>query len=158
MPKQSLDDMRQHLIDDIARNKEVITKNNIKVAAYQDGYTARYNTYQREETARVQAQEETARVQSAQWNATLQQWAWPSAAGAILIVVAVQAGRTFRHRESERTKRRALLLLYARTCLPPSTRVQIIDYRGEPALADHDAGEIIPYSVAALTVGDEMSR
>ena len=31
VPKQSLDDMRQFLIDDIARNKEVITKNNIKV-------------------------------------------------------------------------------------------------------------------------------
>lgn len=31
VPKQSLDDMRQFLIDDIARNKEVIQKNNIKV-------------------------------------------------------------------------------------------------------------------------------
>ena len=31
VPKQSLDEMRQFLIDDIARNKEVIEKNNIKV-------------------------------------------------------------------------------------------------------------------------------
>lgn len=31
VPKQSLDEMRQFLIDDIARNKEVIQKNNIKV-------------------------------------------------------------------------------------------------------------------------------
>ncbi len=31
VPKQSMDDMRQYLIDDIARNKEVIAKNNIKV-------------------------------------------------------------------------------------------------------------------------------
>jgi len=31
VPKQSLDDMRQFLIDDIARNREVIRKNNIKI-------------------------------------------------------------------------------------------------------------------------------
>lgn len=31
VPKQSVDDMRQHLIEDIARNKEVIQKNNIKI-------------------------------------------------------------------------------------------------------------------------------
>jgi len=31
VPKQPMDDMRQFLIDDIARNKEVIQKNNIKV-------------------------------------------------------------------------------------------------------------------------------
>ena len=123
---------------------------------YQDGYTARYEAYQAGETARAQAREETERVQSEQWNATLRQWAWPSAAGAILIVVAAQAGRTLRHRESERTRRRALLLLYAREYLPADTRVQIIDYRGDLALADHDAGEIIPYSVAALTVNLEQ--
>jgi tripartite-type tricarboxylate transporter receptor subunit TctC len=31
VPKQAMDDMRQFLIDDIARNKQVIEKNNIKV-------------------------------------------------------------------------------------------------------------------------------
>ena len=31
VPKQSPDEMRQYLIDDIRRNKEVIEKNNIKV-------------------------------------------------------------------------------------------------------------------------------
>ena len=31
VPKQAMDEMRQYLIDDIARNKEVISKNNIKV-------------------------------------------------------------------------------------------------------------------------------
>jgi len=31
VPKQSLDDIKQHLIDDIARNKEVIQKNNIRI-------------------------------------------------------------------------------------------------------------------------------
>jgi hypothetical protein len=122
---------------------------------YQEGYTARYQAYQDGETARAQAREETERVQSEQWNATLRQWAWPSAAGAILIVVAAQAGRTLRHRESERTRRRALLLLYARAYLPADAQVQIIDYRGDLALVDHDAGEIVPYSVAALTVAAE---
>ena len=31
VPKQSLEDMRAYLVEDIRRNKEVITKNNIKV-------------------------------------------------------------------------------------------------------------------------------
>jgi hypothetical protein len=31
VPKQSPDEMRQYLLDDIRRNKEVIEKNNIKV-------------------------------------------------------------------------------------------------------------------------------
>ena len=122
---------------------------------YQGNYTARYEAYQAGETARAQARAETERVQAEQWNATLRQWAWPAAAGVTLVVVAVQAGRTFRHRESERTRRRALLLLYAQAYLPVGAQVQIIDYRGDLALVDHDAGEIVPYSVAALTVAAE---
>lgn len=117
-------------------------------------YSARYATWQREETARVQAREETERVQAEQWGATVRAWAWPAAIGAILIVVAVQAGRTIRHRDTERTRQRALLLLYARQTLPPGAHVEVLPWRGELALVDHDGGEIVPYSVAALTLAE----
>lgn len=123
-------------------------------------YTTRYNAWQAGETARVQAREATERVQAEQWGATVQTWAWPAAIGAAAIVVAVQAGRTIRHRDTERTRQRALLLLYARQELPPGTRigrgqgVEIIPWDGELALVDHSAEAIVPYSVAALTMAE----
>ena len=116
-------------------------------------YTTRYEAYQSGETAREQARQETERVQAEQWNSTLRTWAWPTAAAVVLVVVAVQAGRSYRHKESEQTKRRALLVWYVANCLPPGTNVQIGTWRGELAVINHDDGEIIPYSVASLEVG-----
>lgn len=113
-------------------------------------YTARYTAGQQEETRRVQAQEETERVQAEQWNQTLQQWAWPTAAAVILVVVAIQAGRTTRQWQSERTKRQALLVWYMGHMLPPGARAEIGTWRGDLAIIDHDSGEIIPYAVAQL--------
>lgn len=100
-------------------------------------------------TARVVAQEAGA---TARWQATtgavaaVAPWA---ALGAVLIVAAVQAGRSVRHWQTERTRRRALLALYMARCLPQGTSAQIVTWRGELAVADHDAGEIIPWQEAA---------
>ena len=114
--------------------------------------TTRYTTQQQQETLREQARQATERVQAEQWGNTLRTWAWPTAAAVILVVVAVQAGRSYRHGQSEQTKRRALLVWYAQHHLPDA-RVEIGQYRGELALIDHDSGEIIPYDVAQLEVG-----
>lgn len=113
-------------------------------------YTARFNERQRQETLRTQAREETARTWAAQAGATARVWAWPAAAGAILIVAAVQAGRTFRHRETEETRRRALLALYMARMLPDGARVEILPYRGQLAIVNHDDGEIIPWQTAQI--------
>ena len=114
--------------------------------------TARYTTQQQQETLREQARQATERVQAQEWGATMRVWAWPTAAAAVLVVIAVQAGRSHRHAQSEQTRRRALLVWYAQHHLPDA-RVEIGQYRGELALIDHDSGEIIPYDVAQLEVG-----
>jgi len=130
--------------------------NTVTDRTYQDNYTERYQAYQdgqtareQEQTRRVQAQEETRRIESEQWNATVRTWAWPTALAVILVVVAVQAGRTWRHRETEVTRRRALLDLYLTRMLPVDVHAAIGVYRGQPAIIDHDGGEIIPYDTAA---------
>lgn len=130
--------------------------NTVTNKTYQDGYTDRYQAYQdglvareQEQTRRVQAQEETERVQSEQWNATLRQWAWPTALAVILVVIAIQAGRSHRHRETEVTRRRALLVMYMGHMLP-GAHAAIGMYRGELAIINHDDGEIIPYDVAEI--------
>jgi len=114
-------------------------------------YTARYTVQQQEETLRTREREATERVQAEQWNETLRTWAWPTAAGVILVVAAVQGGRTLRHWQSERTKRRALLVWYAARYLPGAD-VEIAPYRGELSVINHTDGEIIPYSAAQLEV------
>ena len=70
-------------------------------------------------TARALAAQETRQIQAQEWNATLRSLgqagtivAVAVAAAAVLLVAAVQAGRTLRHRESERTRRVALLSAY----------------------------------------------
>ena len=115
--------------------------------------TTRYTAQQQQETLRERERQATERVQAEQWGDTLRTWAWPTAAAVVLVVVAVQAGRSYRHKESEQTKRRALLVWYVANCLPPGTNVQIGTWRGELAVINHDDGEIIPYSVASLEVG-----
>lgn len=112
-------------------------------------------------TARALAAEQSRQVQAQEWNATLRAFgdnatviaAW-AAAAAVLIVVAVQTGRTRRHAESERTRRVALLSAYIAHCLPAGARAEVVTVRGELAVVDHDRGEIIPYGVARV----EMAR
>ena len=116
-------------------------------------HTARYNMQQQQETLREQARQQG---ETARWQATTAAAPWVIAAGgltAVLIVAAVQVGRSHRHAQSEQTKRRALLVWYVANCLPPGTNVQIGTWRGELAVINHDDGEIIPYSVASLEVG-----
>lgn len=108
-------------------------------------------------TARALAAQQTRQVQAQEWNATLRAFgdnaatvaAW-AAAAAVLVVVSVQAGRTRRHTESERTRRAALLGLYIARYLPAGARAEVVTVRGELAVVDHDRGEIIPYAVAQL--------
>ncbi len=69
-------------------------------ATFANAVTEMYPAAQAAETAQRLAREETARVQAEQWGATVRGWAWPAAGIAVLIVVAVQTGRTLRHRES----------------------------------------------------------
>lgn len=110
-------------------------------------------------TARALAAEQSRQVQAQEWNATLRAFgdnatviaAW-AAAAAVLIVAAVQVGRTRRHTESERTRRVALLSAYIAHMLPPDAHAEVGTVRGELAVVDHDRGEIIPYGVAALEV------
>ena len=115
-------------------------------------HTARYNMQQQQETLREQARQQG---ETARWQATTAAAPWVIAAGGLTVVlveVAVQAGRSHRHAQSEQTRRRALLVWYAQHHLPDA-RVEIGQYRGELALIDHDSGEIIPYDVAQLEVG-----
>ena len=112
-------------------------------------------------TARALAAQETRQIQAQEWNSTLRSIgdnaaviaAW-AAAAAVLVVAAVQAGRTLRHAQTERTRRRALLAWYIAQRLPAGAHAEIVTHRGQLAVADHDAGEIIPYPVAQL----EMAR
>lgn len=112
-------------------------------------------------TARALAAEQSRQIQAQEWNATLRAFgdnaaviaAW-AAAAAVLVVAAVQAGRTLRHAQTERTRRRALLAWYIAQRLPAGAHAEIVTHRGQLAVADHDAGEIIPYPVAQL----EMAR
>ena len=108
-------------------------------------------------TARYLAAQETRQIQAQEWNATLRSLgqagtivAVAVAAAAVLLVAAVQAGRTLRHRESERTRRVALLGAYITQMLPPGAHAEIVTVRGGLAVVDHDNEEIVPYSVAAL--------
>lgn len=119
------------------------------IPAMETAYTARFNERQRQETLRTQEREETNRAWAAQLGDTARTWAWPAAIGAILIVAAVQAGRTLRHRETEVTRRRALLALYMARMLP-GANAQISTYQGQLAVINHDDGEIIPWEVAQV--------
>ena len=110
-------------------------------------------------TARYLAAQETQRVQAQEWNVTLRSFGQVAAivsvalAGAgVLVVAAIEAGRTARHRDSERTRRVALLSWYIAHQLPAGTHAEIVTHRGDLAVVDRDAGEIIPYGVAALEV------
>lgn len=95
-----------------------------------------------ERTARALAEQETEQVQAQQWGETLRVGLAWGAAAVVLVVVAVQAGRTLRHVHSERTRQRALLLLFARQHLPGrNVRVEAVGWRGDLVLRDYDKME-----------------
>lgn len=126
-----------------------VVVNTMTSITYQEGYTARYSAYQQGMTQRVQAEQQGA---TARWQATTAAAPWVvGGAGltAVLVVAAVQWGRTRRHGETEETRRRALLVLYARQYLPDS-RTEITHRGGELVIIDHDSREVIPEHVALL--------
>lgn len=118
------------------------------VETWQANRTARFVAEQQQETARKQAEEETSRKAIEEWNATFRTWAMWGAVIAVLVVIAVQTGRTLRHRETQRTARVALLQNYIALSYPAGANVQITSWQGAPAIIDHDGGEIVPYQVA----------
>lgn len=109
------------------------------------------------QTARHLAEQQTQRVHLQEWNATLRSAGdnlahvvMAATLAGVLVVAAVQAGRTLRHQESERTRRVALLRDYIARYLPAGARAEVITHRGDLAVVDHERGEIIPYPVAQL--------
>ena len=87
----------------------------------------------------------TAREQA--WQETLQANG-PWAFGAIVLVVAaVQAGRTWRHREDRQAETRRLLVAYVAQHYLPGERVRIEQRNGRLALVDYERREVIPADV-----------
>ena len=107
------------------------------------GTQTRYAAY---EAIRIaQEQGKTAREQA--WQQTLQTNG-PWAAGAVvLVVVAVQAGRTWRHREDRQAETRRLLVAYVAANYLPGERVRIEQRGGQLALVDYERKQVIPAGV-----------
>ena len=103
---------------------------------YQGEVTERYIAMQENRTAREQA-----------WQQTLQTNG-PWAFGAIVLVVAaVQAGRTFRHRDTMQAETKRILLAYVAANYLPGERVRIEQRDGRLALVDYERREVIPADV-----------
>ena len=93
----------------------------------------------------AQEQGRTAREQA--WQQTLQSNG-PWAFGAIvLIVAAVQAGRTFRHRDTMQAETKRILLAYVAQHYLPGERVRIEQRSGTLAIVDYERREVIPAGV-----------
>ena len=104
---------------------------------------------QREETARTIAREAESTQRNAALMLTLQVVAVAGMAGATVIVGVTQCGRTSRHRETERTRRVQLLEGYVARYYLPQANVEVRELPGRGVVVvDHDAGAIVPYSVA----------
>jgi hypothetical protein len=107
------------------------------------GTQIRYDAYQ---AIRI-AQEQGKTARDAAWNETLQVNV-PWAAGAlVLVVVAVQAGRTWRHREDRQAETRRLLVAYVAATYLPGERVRIEERGGRLALVDYERKQVIPADV-----------
>ena len=107
------------------------------------GTQIRYEAWTAVEIAQEQGR--TAREQA--WQQTLQTNG-PWAAGAIvLVVVAVQAGRTWRHREDRQAETRRLLVAYVARHYLPGERVRIEARRGQLAIVDYERRQVIPAGV-----------
>lgn len=104
---------------------------------------------QSEETARTIAREREATERNAALMLTLQVMAVAGMAGGAVIVGVTQWGRTSRHRETERTRRVQLLEGYVARYYLPEANVEVRELPGRGVVVvDHDAGAIVPYSVA----------
>jgi uncharacterized protein involved in response to NO len=109
--------------------------------------TARWNTREVERTARIVAAEQGKTAREQAWQQTLQTNG-PWVAGAVvLVVVAVQAGRTWRHREDRQAETRRLLVAYVAQNYLPGERVRIEQRGGRLALVDYERKQVIPADV-----------
>jgi hypothetical protein len=79
--------------------------------------------YHETERTRIEETNDTARTLAAQ--ETLRVWAMWGMAGAVAIVIAVQAGRTIRHVATVQSQERRLLLLFAAQCLPDGHNIKV---------------------------------
>lgn len=107
------------------------------------GTQTRYAAY---EAIRI-AQEQGKTAREVAWQQTLQANG-PWAAGAIvLVVVAVQAGRTWRHREDRQAETRRLLVAYVAQNYLPGERVRIEQRGGRLSVVDYERRQVIPAGV-----------
>lgn len=114
------------------------------------GYLARESA--ETERTRIEQQNETARAEALA--ETLRQWALAGASAAVLIVAAIQAGRTVRHVATERRRERQILLLFAARFLPGpgEVRVETVGLGRRLVLRDYDSGVQYPPEVAAAAL------
>ncbi len=107
------------------------------------GTQTRYEAW----TAVQVAQEQGRTAREIAWQQTLQTNG-PWAAGAIvLVVVAVQLGRTWRHREDRQAETRRLLVAYVAQHYLPGEHVRIEERRGQLAVVDYERRQVIPAGV-----------
>jgi hypothetical protein len=114
------------------------------------GYIARENA--ETERTRITQENETARAEALA--ETLRQWALAGASAAVLIVTAIQAGRTARHVATERRRERQILMLFAARFLPGpgDVRVETVGFGRRLVLRDYDNGVQYPPEVAAAAL------
>lgn len=112
---------------------------------------------QRADLAKVRAVEETKR--NADWQETLRIVAIVGGAASVLIVAAVQGGRTVRHRDQQITERVRLCRDYVAQHYLPGDDVEVRQVRGpwwpitpkRVEVVDHGAQEIVPVAVIEQT-------
>lgn len=109
--------------------------------------TARWNVREQERTERIIAQEAGRTAREIAWQQTLQVAVPASVLGVVLIVVAVQAGRTRRHYDTMQAETRRLLVAYVAANYLPSERVRIEERDGQLALVDYGRRHVIPADV-----------
>ena len=103
--------------------------------------------YQGEVTARYIAMQENRTAREVAWQQTLQVNGPWFAMGVVLIVAAVQAGRTFRHRDTMQAETKRILLAYVAQHYLPGERVRIEQRSGTLAIVDYERREVIPAGV-----------
>ena len=112
---------------------------------------------QRAELAKVREVEQTKR--NADWQETLRIVAIVGGAASVLIVAAVQGGRTVRHRDVQITERVRLCRDYVAQHYLPGDDVEVRQVRGpwwpitpkRVEVVDHGAQEIVPVAVIEQT-------
>lgn len=103
--------------------------------------------YQGEVTERYIAMQENRTEREVAWQQTLQANGPWFFGAVVLVVIAVQAGRTFRHRDTMRAETRKVLVAYMAQHYLPGERVRIEERGGRLALVDYERREVIPADV-----------